>query len=389
MRSTTASLSALALLFAAACGSSNPPPEGAPAPGRRGTPRTQEQLDSLRRNTVIENNRPDMPARAGMLVVANQQGASATVVNATTLQPIATLKVGVGPHEVAVSPDGRWAVVTNYGDRTVQGNSLSVIDLAADVPAVTRTIDLGEYHRPHGAAFVANGAKLVVTSETSQRLVLVDFASGRVDTALATNARGSHMVAVQRDGRRAWTANIQDGNVTEFDLDQRRTVRTFPATSMDEGIAVTPGGSQVWVGSNDSHVVVVIDTKTTDKLATLEGFGTPYRIGISRSGRVAVVNDPSTNRIWLYEVGSRKRLAEIDLAKESGIKSSGGQPGSEGAGPEGVTFDPIADFAYVTLHGANQVVAVDLAQMKVTGMGMVGAGPDGIAYSPMVARPAR
>ena len=379
-------VSALALLAATACGSSNPPPEGEPQPVTRGA-RPSAALDTFRRNTVIENDRPDAPARSGMLVVANQQGASATVVDATTMRTIATLPVGDGPHEVAVSPDGRWAVVTIYGDRAAPGHALSVIDLGAPTPIVSRTIELGQYTRPHGVAFVLGGAKLAVTSEATQRLVIVDFASGKVDTALATNARGSHMVAVRRDGRRAWTANIQDGTVTEFDLDLRRTVRSYPAAAMDEGIAVTPGGTQVWVGSNTEHTVTVLDAATTNKLATLDGFGFPYRIGISRSGRVAVVNDPVSNRIWIYEVATRKRLAEIDLSKVDGIRApGGGQPGQVGAGPEGVTFDPIADFAYVTLHGTNQVVAVDLAQLKVVGFGPVGAGPDGIAFSPLTPR---
>lgn len=385
MRFTPAALSALALVLAAGCGPSNPRPESEPRPTQRGARPGAPYDTAFRRNTVIENNRPDAPARAGMLVVANQQGASATILNATTMATIATVPVGTGPHEVAVSPDGRWAVVTIYGDRAAPGHTLSVIDLAAPTPVVTRTIDLGQYTRPHGVAFVLGGGTLAITSEASQRLVLVDFQSGRVDTALATNARGSHMVAVRRDGRRAWTANIQDGSVTEFDLEQRRTVRSFPAVSMDEGIAVTPSGTQLWVGSNDRHVVAVLDAENATTVATLEGFGFPYRIGISRSGRVAVVNDPVNNRIWIFETPTRKRLAEIDLSRVDGIKPpAGGQPGQEGAGPEGVTFDPIADFAYVTMHGTNQVVAVDLALLKVVGFGSVGAGPDGIAYSPLV-----
>jgi YVTN family beta-propeller protein len=388
MRFAAVSASLAALALAAAC-SSNPAPESGSRPGQNG--RMRGQNDTTLGNKVIENARPDLPARAGMLVVANQEGASATVVNAATLQTIATVPVGVGPHEVAVSRDGRWAVVTNYGDRTTQGNTLSVIDLAAATPAVSRTIDLGEYHRPHGIAFIGDGSKLVVTSETSQRLVVVDFMSGRVDTALATNARGSHMVAVRRDGRRAWTANIQDGSVTEFDLDARRTGRTFPAAPMNEGIAVTPGGVQIWVGSNSAHTVTVLDAAKGTPIDTLEGFGMPYRLGISRSGAVALVNDPMRNRIWMYEVGSRKRIAELDLSKVEGVKAptgapAGGAPGEAGAGPEGVTFDPIADFAYVTLHGTNQVVAVDLRQRKVVGFGPVGAGPDGVAFSPLAAK---
>ena len=380
------------LVLAVACSSGNPDPSTDPQP--QGDPRNrtgQQQarrpgaLDSTRGNRVTENARPDAPARAGLIVVANQEAASATVLDAATLKTLATVPVGVGPHEVAISQDGRWAVVTNYGNKEVQGNTLSVIDLAAPTLAVTRTIDLGEYHRPHGAAFIQDGRKLVVTSETSQRLVIVDFPSGRIDTALATNARGSHMVAVRRDGKRGWTANIADGNITEFDLDARRTTRTLPAAPNNEGIATTPGGILVWVGSNTDKSITIIDTDKGEKIGTIPGIGSPYRIGISRTGRVAVVNDPGGNSVWLYEIGTNRQLARIELGKEKKIVlADGGPPGIAGAGPEGVTFDPIADIAYVTLHETNQVAAIDLVKFTVADVGSVGKGPDGIAFSPLV-----
>ena len=376
------SLAALVpLALAAACGSSNPQPrtDSEPRDPRDGRGPVRDSV--VRRNTVIENNRPDVSARAGLLVVANQQGASATVLDAATLQTVATVPVGQGPHEVAISTDGRWAVVTNYGVQGTAGNTLSVIDLAAETPSVVRTIDLGQYQRPHGAAFVQSGTKLLVTSETSQRLLLLDFISGRIDTAMATNGRGSHMVTVQRDGRRAWTSNIADGTVTEFDIDTRTPKRTFAVAPNVEGIAATPGGVQVWVGSNTAKTVTVVNGADARVLGTISGFGQPYRVGVSRTGRVALVSDPPSNRIWIYDVGTRKELAQIDLAGQKGVGSPAAQ-----AGPEGITFDPIADYAYVTLHGTNQVVAIDLRTRKVMGFGSVGAGPDGIGFSPQVRR---
>ena len=373
--------SLVSLALAAACGSNSPPETGAGPVDARDARRAR--LDSTRRNAVIENHRPEVSPRAGMLVVANQEGASATVLDASNMKTIATLPVGVGPHEVAISPDGRWAVVTNYGNQTVVGQTLSVIDLAAETPSVVRTIDLGEYHRPHGVAFVQAGMKLVVTSESSQRLVLVDFISGRVDTALATNARGSHMVTVQRDGRRAWTSNVADGSVTEFDIDTRTTKRTFPVAPQVEGISATPGGVQVWVGSNSAKTVTVIDGATAKPLGTITGFGLPYRVGSSRTGRVVLVSDPDSNRVTIFDTGTRKELARINLATEKGV---GTAAGGRGAGPEGITFDPIVDLAYVTLHATNQVVAIDLGTRKVVGFGSVGAGPDGIAFSPLLKR---
>ncbi len=378
-----------AIALAAACASSNnqsPAPDNAP-PNQRNGQRGMIGRDSAHSNRVIENARPDAPSRAGLIVVANQQAASASVVDAASMKTVATIPVGVGPHEVTISPDGRWAVVSIYGDRATTGNTLAVIDLASGTPKLARTINLGEYHRPHGAAFVQDGQKLVVTSETSQKLLIVDFASGKVDTALATNARGSHMVAVRRDGKKAWTANIADSNVTEFDLAARKTVRQLPAAANDEGIATTPGGILLWVGSNTNKTVTIIDTERGQTVGTLTGFGSTYRIGISRTGRVAVVNDPESNKIYLYEVGANHLYATIDLAKVEGVVPvSGGTAGDKGAGPEGVTFDPIADIAYVTLNGSNQIVAIDLVSGKAVGVGAVGAGPDGIAFSPHVMR---
>jgi YVTN family beta-propeller protein len=369
----------VSLGLAAACQSSNARPR---VDGETVGPDARGPRDTVRRrNTVIENNRPDVSARAGTLVVANQQGASATILDAATLKTVATVPVGQGPHEVTISTDGRWAVVTNYGVQATPGNTLSVIDLAAESPSVVRTIDLGQYTRPHGAAFVQGGSKLLVTSETTQRLVMVDFISGRIDTAMATNGRGSHMVTVQRDGRRAWTANIADGTVTEFDIDTRSTKRTFAVAPNDEAIAATPGGVQVWVGSNTAKTVTVVNGADARILGTISGFGHPYRVGISRTGRAALVSDPPSNRIWVYDVATRKELAQIDIAAQQGV----GTPAAT-AGPEGITFDPIADYAYVTLHGTNQVLALDLRTRKVTGFGSVGAGPDGIGFSPQVRR---
>ena len=140
-------------------------------------------------------------------------------------------------------------------------------------------------------------------------------------------------------------------------------------------------------GQQRRQDITILDTQRGEKVGMLTGFGSPYRIGISRTGRVAVVSDPVGNKLWLFEVGTNRELARIDLFKEKSIVlRDGGPPGIDGAGPEGVTFDPIADVAYVTLHATNQVAGVDLEQYKVIGVGAVGAGPDGIAYSPLVRR---
>jgi DNA-binding beta-propeller fold protein YncE len=139
---------------------------------------------------------------------------------------------------------------------------------------------------------------------------------------------------------------------------------------------------QVWVGSNTAKSVTVIDGATAKTLGTVTGFGTPYRVGSSRTGRVVLVSDPDSNRVTIFDTGTRRELGRINLGAEPGV----GTAGAKNAGPEGITFDPITDIAYVTLHATNQVVAIDLQTRKVVGFGDVGRGPDGIGFSPLVKR---
>ena len=97
----------------------------------------------------------------GHLLVANQEDASASLIDLRT-DSMKLIPVGIGPHEAAISPSGRVGVVTIYGQRP-PGNQLAIIDIAAG--SVTRTIDLGEYTRPHGVVFIPGDEARVVVSE--------------------------------------------------------------------------------------------------------------------------------------------------------------------------------------------------------------------------------
>ena len=83
----------------------------------------------------------------GTLVVLNKAEASASLVDCGSGCEVMRLLTGVGPHEVAVSPDGSSAVISNYGGHE-PGNSLTVVDIAGG--RISRTIDLGKHERPHG-----------------------------------------------------------------------------------------------------------------------------------------------------------------------------------------------------------------------------------------------
>ncbi len=51
----------------------------------------------------------------GTLLVLNKSDNTVSLVDLASKKSVATIPTGNGPHEVAVSPDGRLAVVCNYG----------------------------------------------------------------------------------------------------------------------------------------------------------------------------------------------------------------------------------------------------------------------------------
>src|SRR5262245_34072979 len=105
----------------------------------------------------------------GTIVVVNQQSDSITLVDVAKGEAYRHVRVVGGPHEAAVSPDGKTVVVTNYAKQGVgPQKALSVIALPGG--DTIRTIDLGEYTMPHDVRWV-DGSRVVVTSEANQALL--------------------------------------------------------------------------------------------------------------------------------------------------------------------------------------------------------------------------
>jgi DNA-binding beta-propeller fold protein YncE len=300
----------------------------------------------------------------GVVVTANQQSADATLVWLADGRA-RHLAVGAGPHEAAVGPDGRWGVVSVYGTREERGTRLALLDLVRGT--VVRHVALAPYTRPHGVvALPGGGRRVVVTAEAEQRLLVVDLERDSVVAAIPTGATGSHMVAVTRDGTRAFTANAGSGSVSEIDLAAGRLVRQIPTAPVTEGIAVTPDGREVWAGSNQARAIAVVDTREGRVVATVAGVGVPYRIAIAPDGRTALVADPEGDAVHVVDVAARRVVGAV-----AGLGS-----------PRGVSFAPDGRTAFATLGTEGAVAVLDVPTRTLRSRHAVGASPDGVAFAP-------
>lgn len=315
----------------------------------------------------------------GLVVVANMNDNTATIIDLATQRTIATLPTGAGPHEVAVSHNGRWAVVSNYGPQKEPGHTLTVIDLKPQVPVVVRTIDLGaDNKRPHGSAFLPGDTTMLVTVQTAQAVMVVNIPRGTIEASIPTHGRGTHMVMLTADARHAYTSNVGDGTVSELDIPSRAFVRTFPVAPLVEGIGVTPNGAEVWVGSDSVKTVSVVPTSSATVAATVSDFGFPYRIAMTPDGRTAVVSDPGRGELRFMDVAKHTELGRV-VVPTTDVVSTAEFPKSPC--PEGLSMAPDGKTVYVTLQGRNAVAAVDVATRKLVMTLPVGTWPDGIAYS--------
>lgn len=233
------------------------------------------------------------PARrvnlTGTVIAVNQQSDSVTLIDLKTMEAYRHVPVVGGPHEAAVSPDGRSVVVTNYNKQGAgQQKTLSVLALPSG--DTIKTIDLGEYRAPHDVRWV-DPTRVVVTSEANQALLLVNVTSGAIERVFRTEAGVSHMLALSTDRTRLYCSNMRDGSVSAFDFKTGEKIKDVKTGKECEGVGVTPDGRWVWAGNRAEDTISIIDTQTLEVTKRISSPGFPYRVQFTPDGTLALVPD--------------------------------------------------------------------------------------------------
>src|ERR1043166_4488298 len=129
------------------------------------------------------------------IYASNEDGGTATAIDARSGKRLASLVVGIEPEGVAVSPDGRWVVVTSE-----TSNTLSVIDTRAGKVVDNLLLDL----RPRAAAFTPDGSRLFATAEVGGTLTAIDAGTHEILATIPVAGGESKPVgvAVTPDSRR-------------------------------------------------------------------------------------------------------------------------------------------------------------------------------------------
>jgi YVTN family beta-propeller protein len=295
------------------------------------------------------------------------------LVDPATNKVLVKLPTGRGPHEVAVSPDGSTAYVSNFGRYSIYpqgdtahdqaGNTITVVDVASR--KVKTTFELGTHTGPHGMVVSHDGKYLWATTETPQAVLELDSSTGKILHVWNTDQQRSHMIVVTPKEAKFYVTNTVSGSVSGIDrlTGRVKVIATGPGT---EGIAISPDGQEVWAASRLDGKISVISTDTDTIVATFPSGGTePKRMSFTPDGSQVWITNYKSNQVTVFDAHGRELLGKV--ASE--------------AAPSGVDISPDGRRAYITNANANKLTVIDVASRTIIDTLAIGTDPDGVVWA--------
>lgn len=333
--------------------------------------------------SVVIPQRDEEAIKDGTLVVANKSGDDISLIDRATGKTIKMLPAGLQPHEAEVSPDGKFAVVSNYGERGNPGNTLTVYNIVKG--EVVKTIDLGDNTRPHGMDWLNGTSKILVTTEGSNSLLLIDIESGEIENRMNTQQEVSHMVAATPDAKFAFVPSIRTGNVTVFNLETGELMKQLYSGEGAEGVDVSPDGEELWVTNRAENTIAVFSIERMELIKKIECGDFPIRGKFSPNGEYFVVSNARSGDVAVFNAREKKLIKKIKLTPPVPEDEDPERFFSEFEGtsvPIGLVI-PDNNYVYVANTRSDVVTVIDLNRMEITSHFEAGKEPDGINYSPL------
>ncbi len=312
---------------------------------------------------------PEPGKASGVLLVANKGDRTISIVDPVSGRETGTIaESGITGHEVATSPDGRTAWVPIYGNSGVgspgtDGQTLDVMDLVSRKR--TMTIDFPVPARPHCAVFGPDG-KLYVSTELTNSIAVIDPITLKIVDSIPTGQPESHMLAITKDGKRAYTSNVHAGTVSAIDLEAKRVIAVIPVSKVSQRIALTPDDKYAFTADQTSPRLAVIDTTahTVKHWISLPGIG--YGTHATPDGRWLIVALIDVNKVGVIDVDSMKLMRTVDVPRA----------------PQEVLVRPDGKVAYISCDASRKIAELNLVTWAVDRLIDVGRGADGLAWAP-------
>jgi YVTN family beta-propeller protein len=303
---------------------------------------------------------------------------------------VSATQAGTSNSLLDVSADGKLLLAANRDN-----DSVTVIDIAAR--KALREIPVG--HHPEGVAWIGNGPTALVTLHGDDQVVFIDAEAGKVAERLKVENE-PYGIVTTKDGKRAYVSHDYPGKVSEIDVEGRKVLRSFKTGDWTRGIAIDNEEKTLYVTdfyAAKLHALNIPDGKIIDTWAGHETQNLCRHVVlhpkrpkayvshiVSRvthvDGRGSIFPEVTICNLWKPKEADEKRRRSIAMDTYNGVYVTA-TPWETALTPDGKKIFTI--YAGTDDVNVSTVIDDDYREMERIGLPFrVGKNPRAIRFTP-------
>ncbi|MEO6317318.1 MAG: YncE family protein [Acidimicrobiales bacterium] len=189
------------------------------------------------------------------------------------------IQVGAVPEYVAVTPDDRKVLVTNWCTY-----DLSIIDVASGREEAR--VPIGPY--PRGIVVSPDSRTAYVAVMGAGMIVRVDLTINQVSTLVRSGGSPRHLL-ISPDGRSLYVSHNGDSTVASVDAATGAITHRVTTGQQPRSMAISTDGSAIYVANYESSTVTKL---RADDLGKLDEVGTDHH-------PIGITYEPTTGSVWV------------------------------------------------------------------------------------------
>lgn len=320
----------------------------------------------------------DVPKSSSSFYFTADEGGSITKVNAETNQVVHTIKIEGTVHNVQISPDNKIVgatLVPSMGEHKEHNSSGSdehsmkmngyalFYDAATD--SLLKKVEVGSH--PAHIDFSQDGKFVLVSNYGDNDITVLDAKTYEVVQSIPTG-QGPHGFRISSDSQYAYVANMDEDTVSVLNLSTLTEEKKLKVGNTPVTTAISSDGKTLIVPLHTENTAVILDLEKNISSRVAVGTG-PAQVFIEPSSQHVFVANQGTkqnpsNTVSKIELSSKKVIATIQT----------------GMGAHGLTTSSDSKYVYVTNMFEHTVSIIDNANHQVIATVPVGKSPNGITF---------
>ena len=328
-------------------------------------------------------------ANGPRLLTANQTSGTVSLVDTATRKVLHELPTGQKPAGVAVSADGKTALVSHW-----YGYDVAILSIDSDRLRITARVPVGP--EPRGVAIAPNGQQAYVAVGVANEVVQIDLKAHKI-TARTAAGREPRSLAISADGKTLVATNARSQNISVLELPSLKKLRDVPiegdnlrqatlspdgrfaytVNMKNRGFATTRGNIDIgWVLGQRVTRTSLTDTESGYETLSLDPQGSAvgdiYGCALSPNGKHLALTAAGSHEVILLRLdlaplpwrpnGSRDLMPAELIRDKTRLRrlTVGGRPMEAAFAPDGKTL-------YLANYFANSVQVVDADTGRLSG----------------------